>query len=69
MSLNYEYYYAIIELDTGLCVAVYDTSVYADDPTYIAIPEYNEDYLMKYYNAANGKWYLDDSFSTEWSPT
>lgn len=68
---RYGYYYARIRLETGLCVEVKDTTVYYDPveyPDHIAIPEYNEAYLMKYYNRANQKWYLDASFSTEWTP-
>lgn len=69
---RYGYYYAIIRLDTGLCIEVKDTTNYYDPaeyPEYIAIPEYNEAYLMKYYNQADQKWYLDSAFSTEWTPS
>lgn len=72
MSINYAYYYAVIRLDTGLCVEVVDCTDYIDPsvyPEYISIPEYNEAYLLKYYNQANGKWYREASFNTEWTPT
>ena len=68
---NYAYYYAVIMLDTGLCIEVMDTTNYLDPaeyPEYIAIPEPNDAYLLKYYNQVDGKWYLDASFSTEWTP-
>lgn len=71
MALNFQYYYAEIILSTGLCRAVMDTTDYYDPaiyPEYIPIPEYNEGYLMKYYNQADGKWYLESTFETEWSP-
>lgn len=65
---NYAYYYARIILATGMCVEVMDTSNYIDPteyPEYIAIPEPNEAYLLKYYNQADGKWYTDAAFSVE----
>lgn len=68
---RYGYYYAVIVIDTGLCIEVKDTTLYYDPveyPDHIAIPECNEAYLLKYYNRTNQKWYLDSSFSTEWVP-
>lgn len=68
---RYGYYYARIQLETGLCVEVQDTTNYLDPeeyPEYIRIPEYNEAYLLKYYNQANGKWYTDAAFQNEWIP-
>lgn len=62
------FYYAIID-ETGWCYGVISTSRNNDDrEDYIAIPEYNEDYVEKYYNTADCKWYLDSEFETEWIP-
>ena len=69
MALSYAYYYAIIELDTGMCVEVQDTSDYIDPnqyPEYIAIEEYDEELVFKYYH--NGRWYYDDNFQNEYIP-
>lgn len=68
MAINYAYYYAIIMLDSGLCIGIEDTTDYYDPeeyPDYIAIPEYNRAYLMKYYNQEDGKWYEDADFTIE----
>ena len=60
--------YAIID-ETGWCYEVCSASTNHDGlEGYIRIPEYNTDYLDKYYNVANGKWYLEESFTTEWTP-
>lgn len=66
MAVNYAYYYAIIDLETGECLGVIDTTSYADPneyPEYIPIPEYNEDYTENYYNQADGNWYTDSEFT------
>ena len=63
---RYAYVYAVIDLDTGMCFMVEDTTNYMDPveyPDYIEIPEYNEEYLMKYYNRADGNWYTDPEFT------
>lgn len=62
------YNYAIID-ETGWCYEVCTTSRNCDGMEgYIAISTYNPDYLDKYYNIADGKWYLEESFTTEWIP-
>ena len=66
MAVNYAYYYAIIDLETGECLGVQDTTDYMDPtlyPEYIPIPEYNEDYAENYYNQADGNWYTDAEFT------
>lgn len=66
MATNYAYYYAIIDLETGECLGVMDMSSYVSPdeyPEYIAIPEYNEDYMENYYNQADGNWYTDAEFT------
>jgi hypothetical protein len=66
--LTYEYYYAHINVETGLCIGIQDTSTYMDPeeyPEYVSIPEYNRAYLLKYYNRADGKWYTDAAFTVE----
>lgn len=62
------YNYALID-ETGWCYEVRTTSRNCDGwDGYISIPEYSYAYMDKYYNIADGKWYLEASFSTEWIP-
>ena len=66
---RYAYYYAIIDLETGMCVEVQDTSDYVDSneyPEYIMMDVYDEGLLEKYYY--NGKWYYDTTYQTEYIP-
>ena len=66
---RYQYCYARIDLSTGMCVEVIDTTLEhpSDEyPDYIPIPEYNGEYLMKYY--INGSWYSDAAGTQPWSP-
>lgn len=59
------YNYAIID-ETGWCGEIYSTSRNCDDMEgYIRIPEYSYDYMEKYYNVADGKWYHDAEFTNE----
>lgn len=66
---RYAYYYAVIDPDLGdMCVAVHDTTNdCSSNPNYIPISEPNGNYLFKYYNRSNGKWYTDAEFTTEWT--
>ena len=62
------FYYAEIDMDTGECIGVCALSYTTSRPEYVEILVYTEDYIEKYYNFDNGKWYLDGTFTTEWSP-
>lgn len=72
-SRRYQYVYAIIDPNYGnMCVEVRDTTrEYPIDeyPTFIPIPTYNENYIMKYYNTNTQKWYTDFEFTNEWIPS
>ena len=63
---RYAFYYAIIDLDTRMCVEVQDTTDYIGDITFIRIPTYNEDYIEKYY--IDGVWYKDADGTIVWDP-
>ena len=65
MAVNYYYNYAVIELDTGLCLGVQTTTMEIDDPTYIEIPVYDQEYCLKYY--LNGAWYEDAEGTIPWT--
>lgn len=71
MSVNYAYNFAEIQDSDGWCVGVVTTS----DPdfggptsggtTYVEIPVYDENYVMKYY--INGSWYEDAAGTIPWT--
>jgi hypothetical protein len=70
MAVNYAYNYAEIEDATNMCVGVLSSS--ASDiagptlvgTTYVEIPVYDEEYIMKYY--INGIWYEDEAGTIPW---
>lgn len=69
MAVMYAYHYAVIDETTGMCMGYDDTSVdCSDDPTHVLIDEWQDDYLFKFYNRADGKWYEDAEFTIEWIP-
>lgn len=69
MAQQYQYIYAVIDPTIGdMCVEIQDTTLESTDSNYILIPEENYDYLFKYYNRADGKWYYDAEFTNEWIP-
>ena len=71
MALNYAYNFAEVQDSDGWCVGVVTT----DNPnqggptgagtTYVEIPVYDEDYVMKYY--INGNWYEDAEGTIPWT--
>ena len=68
MAQQFYYNYARID-ETGFCYEVCSSSRDCDGMDgYISIPEYSEDYIEKYYNVNDGKWYEDAEFTTEWIP-
>lgn len=62
------YYYAVIDINDGFCYAVTTSIGPYEDDEHIPIADLNYDYLEKYYNKIDGKWYLEGSFETEWVP-
>lgn len=68
---RYAYNYAVIDPMDNMCIQVMTRTSEIDtteNPEVIPIPTYNEEYLFKYYNRENGKWYVDAAFTTEWIP-
>ena len=69
---RYAYNYALIDPTDNMCIEVctrtnpIDTTVYTE---YVELDAYIEDYLFKYYNRSNGKWYEDAEFTIEWIPS
>lgn len=78
MATNYAYYYAIINLDTGRCTGLQDTSDYILRPDYVPIDIYDNNYWFKYYypipetvtsfDDFQGQWYSDAAHTIPWSP-
>lgn len=73
MSVKYAYNYAIIWREDNMCIEVRtctDNEDNASNDTYlfVRIPTENYSYLMKYYDEATGKWYLDAAMTQEWMP-
>ena len=65
-SITLQYNYCRINLSTGECLfcRTYSYEVPLED--YILVPEHTNDYVGKYYNTADGLWYLDAGFSQNW---
>lgn len=65
MAVNYAYNYALIDLNTGMCIGTDSTTMEINDPAYIPIPVYDEEYCFKYY--INGAWYEDAEGTIPWT--
>jgi hypothetical protein len=78
MAVNYAYAYAIINLETGMCFQVDDTTNYILDRRYVPIPEANGNYGLKYYypipeavssfDDFQGSWYYDAEHTRPFNP-
>lgn len=67
MSVNLQYNYAQIDLETGECVMCGTFSYEINHPAYIAIPEVTDEYAGKYYNLNGDQmWYHDQGFTQLW---
>lgn len=67
---RYAYSYAVIDPVDNMCIQVMTRTTGIDttaNPEVIPIPAYNEEYICKYYNRENGKWYEDAVFTIEWT--
>ena len=67
MALNYAYHFAQIDHGTNMCIQVITTSdpAYRDDPNFVELPVYDQNYLLKYY--INGEWYEDAAGTIPWT--
>lgn len=72
MSVNYAYIFAEIEDGTNMCIGVLTTTnPETEGPTgfgstHVAIPVYDEEYIMKYYNWDDEKFYYDPEYTQEY---
>lgn len=64
MAVNYQYNYAQIDLETGMCIGVQTGTVENNSEFLIPIPVYDEEYCFKYY--INGNWYEDAEGTIPW---
>ena len=55
--------FSIIDVDNSVIATL------KNNPDYIEIPTYDENYLCKYYSYNTQKWYVDAAFKTEWIPS
>lgn len=71
MAVNYAYNYAEIDDATGMCIGIYTSSngdaagPTGSGTTYISVPVYDGDYLLKYY--IDGNWYEDAEGTIPWT--
>ena len=68
MAINYEHNLALIDPETNMCIQVMSTSdpEEANMPNVVTIEVYDEEYLFKYYNWDNGKFYYDPEYIQEY---
>ena len=65
MAILYAYNYAEIDPITNMCVGVVTMTNTADNPNFVEIPVYDEEYICKYY--INGNWYEDAAGTIPWT--
>lgn len=71
MAVNYAYNYAEIDDATGMCIGIHTSSngdaagPTGSGTTYISVPVYDGDYLLKYY--IDGNWYEDAEGTIPWT--
>lgn len=61
MSMMLEFFYAVIDIETGCCGGVVTTSYEVNHPSYVLVSSLNDDYYGKYYK--DGFWYEDSEFT------
>lgn len=66
MSVNLQYNYAQVDLETGWCGGCMTTSYEINMDGFIEVPVATDDYVDKYYNFDNGMWYWDAEFTQLW---
>jgi len=73
MAVNYYYNYAIVDRESMMCVEVRTSTLDQSDASdeyeiYVTIPEYNEEYICKFYNEADGQFYYDIEYTQIFDP-
>ena len=67
-AVNLEFNYAVINLQTGECLACATFSYEIINDAYISVPRAYHEYVGKYYNQSNELWYYEPEFVTEFIP-
>ena len=62
-SMLLEYRYAIINLETGECLACMTFSYEIINDAYIPVPHGDNSYRHSFYNQQDGLWYTDGTFT------
>lgn len=64
--LNYAYNYAEINPSTTMCIGFFSTtSPETESDTLIAVSVNDPEYIGKYYNYSDGKFYYDQAYTQE----
>lgn len=66
--VNLEFKYAVINLQTGECLACATFSYEIINDAYIPVPHARSYYEHKFYNQADGLWYYDGEFTQIFDP-
>lgn len=66
MAINYYYIYAEIDPTTNMCIGVNSGTSESDHPNFVRISVYDEEYICKYYNWDDGKFYYDPEYTQEY---
>lgn len=65
MSVTLQYNYAKVNLETGECTTCITTSYEINVAGWIEVPLSSDDYIGKYYNFSDEKWYYEPEYITE----
>ena len=65
MAVNYQYNYAEIDPTTNMCIGMHSGTTDTDNPNFVSVPVYDEEYIFKYY--INGAWYEDAAGTIPWT--
>ena len=65
MAQNFHFNYAEIDPETNMCIGVVSGSHPTENPIFIEIPVYDEEYIFKFY--INGNWYEDAEGTIPWT--
>lgn len=68
MSVNLQYNYAKIDLETYQCIGCFTCSYEIPLPEYILVPVADSRYADKYYNPADGLFYYEPEYITVFDP-
>ena len=66
MSVNLEYNYARVNLETGECIVCRTYSYEIPLPEYILVPVHTNDYRGKFYDFETELWYIDAEKTILW---